>query len=115
MDKARFAFFCGAFILVSVIICGRAAAAFGEKDPQKIVIDEAAGFFTAMSLSSGETGEIVAGFLLFRFFDIVKIPPSRRIEELRRGWGIVMDDVYAGLLSALCIGTFKFMETGGFG
>ena len=68
-----------------------------------------------MLFSSGETREIVAGFVLFRFFDIMKIPPSRRIENLSGGWGIVLDDVYAGFLAALCIAAMKVFEVAGFG
>ncbi len=103
VKRFEFAVFCVIFSLFSVFICGRAATAFGEKDPRTIVMDEAAGFFTAMIFSSGKMWEIAAGFLFFRFFDIVKIYPSRELEKLPGGWGIVMDDVYAGILAALCV------------
>lgn len=107
LGRLEFAAFWAVFSAFSVFVCGRAASAFGEKDPQTIVIDEASGFFTAMLFSSGKTAEIAAGFLLFRVFDIAKIPPSRRIEKLSGGWGIVMDDIYAGFLAALCIAVLK--------
>ncbi len=110
MSTGSFALFWAVFTLASVFVCGRAAEAFGEKDPQKIVMDEAAGFFTAMLVSSGAVVEIVAGFALFRIFDIVKIYPSRRIEKLPGGWGIVLDDVYAGLLAAVAVGVLSFFE-----
>ncbi len=113
--KFEFAVFCAAFCAVSVFVCGVAADAFGEKDPQKIVMDEAAGFFTAMLFSSGETREIAAGFVLFRVFDIAKIPPSRRLENLPGGWGIVMDDIYAGFLAALCVAALRVWGVAGFG
>ncbi len=100
LGAAEFAVFCAAFTLVSVFVCAKAQTAFGGGDPQKIVIDEAAGFFAAMLLSSGGAGEIVLGFVLFRVFDIVKVYPSRLIEKLPGGWGIVLDDVYAGFLAA---------------
>ncbi len=78
-------------------------------------MDEAAGFFTAMLFSSGQAREVIAGFVLFRLFDIMKIPPSRRIENLSGGWGIVLDDVYAGLLAGLCIAAVRALEIAGFG
>lgn len=107
LGRLEFAVFWAVFSAFSVFVCGRAASAFGEKDPPAIVIDEASGFFAAMLLSSGKPAEIVAGFVLFRVFDIAKIPPSRRIERLSGGWGIVMDDIYAGFLAALCIAVLK--------
>lgn len=113
LGRAEFAVFCALFFAASVFVCGRAATAFGQKDPQTVVMDEAAGFFTAMLFSSGELGEILAGFLFFRIFDIAKIYPSRRIERLAGGWGIVMDDVYAGGLAGVCVAALRIF--GAFG
>jgi phosphatidylglycerophosphatase A len=73
----------------------------GKKDPQIVVIDEVAGMLVTM-LPAREIAwpSIVAGFLLFRLFDVIKPWPVRRLEALHGGWGIVLDDIGAGLLGA---------------
>jgi phosphatidylglycerophosphatase A len=73
----------------------------GKKDPQLVVVDEVAGFLITM-LPARHLGvvPIAAGFVLFRLFDIVKPWPARALERLPSGWGIVMDDVAAGVFGA---------------
>ena len=115
LDWTQFAVFCAAFTVAAVFVCGMEARAAGEKDPQTIVMDEAAGFWTAMLFSSGGAVEIAAGFVLFRLFDIVKPFPSRRIENLPGGWGIVLDDVYAGILAGAGLLALGRAGVAGFG
>lgn len=88
--------------LAGVMIVGTWAAheaerQFGEKDAPSIVIDEIAGMLlTYFSLPM--TGlSVLSGFLLFRLFDIVK--PVPKLEQLSGGWGIMLDDVCAGVLA----------------
>jgi phosphatidylglycerophosphatase A len=73
----------------------------GKKDPQVVVVDEVAGFLVTM-LPAKELGvlPVAAGFVLFRLFDIVKPWPVRALERLPSGWGIVLDDIGAGVLGA---------------
>jgi phosphatidylglycerophosphatase A len=78
-----------------------------KKDPRIVVIDEAAGqwitfLFIPGNLLFSHVWILPAGFLLFRFFDIVKLFPARHAEKVARGVGIVLDDVIAGLYA--CIG-----------
>ena len=69
------------------------------KDPGCIVIDEGVGFlFTVALLPVGLT-TAVAGFFVFRGLDIIKPPPARQFEALPGGWGIVADDIVAGIYS----------------
>jgi phosphatidylglycerophosphatase A len=76
----------------------------GTSDPGKVVIDEIAGFLLAMAGSPVAVGHIVAGFFLFRFFDIVKPPPVRQAERyLRGGLGVVADDLLAGVYAWICL------------
>lgn len=72
---------------------------FGKKDDPKIVIDEIMGFFITMLWVPRTALFIVAGFILFRFFDILKPFPIRRLEKVRGGFGVVLDDVMAGIFA----------------
>jgi phosphatidylglycerophosphatase A len=73
------------------------ARAMGGKDPQKVVIDEVAGQMIALIGAPMNWKAILAGFVLFRAFDILKPPPVRQLERLPEGTGIVADDLGAGL------------------
>ena len=96
-----FAWLEGATLLL-VIAVGIAAASTAEtvyerRDPGLVVIDEVAGMLvTLLVVPVGFVGSI-AGFLAFRFFDIVKPFPARQAEALPRGWGIMADDLVAGI------------------
>lgn len=71
------------------------------KDPQQIVIDEFAGYLFAIVGLGPSLLSLGIGFVLFRLFDILKPPPIRKLEELPRGLGIVIDDVAAGIYANL--------------
>src|SRR5256885_6267644 len=73
-----------------------AAQASGVKDPQFVVIDEVAGQWITLLFAPVAWKTLLAGFILFRGFDIVKPPPVRQMEKLTWGTGIVLDDVAAG-------------------
>lgn len=86
------------FIILSVWVSTQAQAVFEETDPPKVVIDEIAGFLVTMAFHRIDFATAVAGFVLFRLFDIVKPPPIRWIERrFTDGRGIVFDDVLAGV------------------
>ena len=87
-------------ILVTVIGIPAATVisrASNVKDPQFVVIDEVAGQLIALIAVPLAWKTFLAGFILFRMFDIVKPPPVRQLEKLPEGTGIVLDDVAAGL------------------
>jgi len=69
----------------------------GLHDPQFVVIDEAAGQWIALLGSHANWRHALIALVLFRLFDIVKPFPVRKLESLPAGWGIVLDDVAAGL------------------
>jgi phosphatidylglycerophosphatase A len=81
----------------------------GEKDSSRLVVDELAGFFVAMTavpaFGVAPTWQLVVlGFVLERGIDIVKVPPARRIEcRWPGGWGVVGDDVVAGVYTLLIL------------
>ena len=117
-------------VLLAVWICGEAERIMGEKDPSSIVLDEIvampivyAGIWFLAIGKSLEFGDyvtkrggisaltelakgwpvILAGFLLFRLFDIWKPWPIRRLQNLPGGWGVVVDDLAAAFLAAVAL------------
>ena len=87
---------------VSVTVLGTWAAGYadcilGTKDSPSIVIDEIAGFLIAMFLIPFAWGYLVAGFILFRFFDILKPWPLKKLQEIPGGPGVMLDDIGAAV------------------
>jgi phosphatidylglycerophosphatase A len=74
-----------------------AARESGRHDPGFVVIDEVAGQWIALLWSPADWRHGVIALILFRLFDITKPFPARQLESLPEGWGIVFDDVAAGL------------------
>lgn len=99
--------------LVSVTVCAAAARVLGEaKDPQSIVLDE----ITALPivfLGTAPTGPAVwlAGWLLFRLFDITKPPPTRWFERLPSGWGIMADDWVAAAEACIALHALLWLDS----
>jgi phosphatidylglycerophosphatase A len=89
--------------LIGIPAATRVARASGGKDPQFVVIDEVAGQLIALIAVPLAWKTFLAGFILFRAFDIVKPPPVRQLEKLPEGTGIVLDDVAAGIFALLAM------------
>ncbi|MEE2635775.1 MAG: phosphatidylglycerophosphatase A, partial [Acidobacteriota bacterium] len=95
-------------VLALVITVGVAAATlaesrFARRDPGLIVVDEVAGMLvTLVAVPVGPVG-VVAGFFLFRLFDIVKPYPARQSESLPGGWGVMADDLIAGVYAQVVL------------
>jgi phosphatidylglycerophosphatase A len=90
--------------LAAVRIAGEAERQLEAKDPGCIVIDEIVGMCVALLAIPLTLQTGLAGFVLFRVFDIVKPPPVRWLERrLSGGWGIVMDDVAAGIMANIVL------------
>lgn len=106
----------GAIALVFVIAVAiwashRTWKLLGKPDPSEVVIDEVAGFVVTMFLLPPSWAAIGFGFILFRFFDIVKPWPVRQAEKLKGGFGIVMDDLLAGVYAHLFLRGILFVAT----
>ena len=94
-----------ALIIVALFISGGAASTryarlLNRKDPGRIVIDEICGQLIALFLVTPGWKELLLAFFLFRIFDIIKPYPIKKLEALPDGWGIMADDVGAGLVAA---------------
>ncbi len=92
-----------AVTVLGIWAAGRADALFGTKDNRTIVIDEIAGYLVSMLLVPAAWQYMVAAFFLFRFFDIIKPCPLRRLEGLPGGWGVVLDDIGAGIYTNIVL------------
>ena len=93
-----------AFFFLACWVSGKAETLFAEKDSGKIVIDEVVGYLVTMTALPVDWRYMVAGFFLFRFFDIVKPPPAGWFDrKLKNGYGVVLDDVAAGVYAWLCL------------
>ena len=95
-------------VLVAVVASGIGAVGvwaatvaekqFGRVDPGEVVIDEVVGQMVTLLLQPDAAWQwFVGGFILFRLFDVVKPFPARRLEHASGGWGIMLDDVAAGM------------------
>ena len=94
-------------LLVGLFFLGvytsRACEKAWGKDPKYVVIDEFVGFFITVSLLPQSVLTGIVGFVVFRILDIIKPPPARQVEALPNGWGIVADDVIAGIYGHLIL------------
>jgi phosphatidylglycerophosphatase A len=89
----------GACIITAVGIpaATRVAREMGKEDPSCIVVDEVAGQWIALAGVPLHWKTVLAAFILFRAFDIMKPPPIRQLERLPQGFGIMLDDIGAGI------------------
>ncbi len=88
---------------VGIVVADRAARVIGGQDPPAIVIDEIAGIAVATLLLPPQVQERVVAFVIFRLFDVIKPFPARQAERLPGGFGIVGDDLIAGLYTNLLV------------
>jgi phosphatidylglycerophosphatase A len=92
------------FFFLSVWVSENAERFFRKKDDQRIVIDEIIGFLTTMLWVPKTIRFVIIGFFLFRFFDILKPFPIRRLEKgFKGGFGVVLDDVVAGVYANIVL------------
>lgn len=90
-------------IIVAGIYCSGKIASKNEKDPSHIVIDEVAGMIVTLLLIPPSLINIITGFILFRLFDIAKPLGIKKMEAFRNGWGIMLDDILAGIYSNILL------------
>ena len=94
-------------------ICGRAARKLGVHDHGGIVLDEITGVWLALATFPPSWPWLVGGFLLFRFFDIVKPWPIRWLDRhVSGGFGIMVDDLLAGVFTWLVLSAVRWLLVG---
>lgn len=93
-----------AFVLLAVWISGRAEQLIGKRDAPAIVIDEVAGMMVTLAGLPLTPLNLAVGFTAFRALDVLKPFPARHIDsKMSGGWGVVLDDVVAGIYSNLLL------------
>ncbi|MDZ7266642.1 MAG: phosphatidylglycerophosphatase A [candidate division KSB1 bacterium] len=86
-----------ALMLIGVWAAQRVASARQHSDPSEVIIDEVIGMAVTLAFVPLDPLTIATGFALFRVFDIAKPFPVRQVEKLHGGWGIILDDMAAGV------------------
>lgn len=94
---------CVVLFVVGALAATLVAEEVGRKDPGVVVVDEVVGMWITLVGVPFVPLTIVVGFLLFRVMDVVKPWPARSLEALPGGWGIMADDVAAGVYAHLCL------------
>ncbi len=96
------------FLLAGFPIASAMERHYG-KDPSEVVLDEVVGQWIALLLLPKIWYIAAASFFLFRFFDIIKPPPARQFDRMHGGFGIMMDDVAAGVYANLVLQALLFV------
>lgn len=90
-------------LIVGFLVSGRAENIFGIKDDRRIVIDEVCGMMLSLLFIPYKRLYYLAGFLLFRLFDVCKPYPARKLEKMSGSAGIMLDDIAAALYTNLVL------------
>lgn len=98
--------------IVGVWICGKSSEILGVHDHSGIVWDEFAGYFITMIAAPAGWIWIIIGFILFRLFDIWKPWPISVLDkQVHGGFGIMIDDILAGVFALICLQLIYFLST----
>ena len=101
----------GLLLAPAVWAANRACEHWKAKDPQRVVIDEVLGqWLTLAATPSLSWRSWLAAFVLFRLFDIFKPFPVDAAERLPSGWGVIADDLVAGLYGAVVLGLLRWLH-----
>ena len=90
-------------LIVGFLVSHRAERLFGGKDPKEIVIDDLCGVLLVFIYIPFKPLYIIVGFISYRLLDICKLYPINKLEKLPAGWGIMLDDIAAGLYANIIL------------
>lgn len=96
--------------LIGVAVSKQFVIRTGKKDPSEVVIDEWAGQWIALIYIPHSVHFAIAAFILFRILDIIKPFSISELEKYPNGWGVMLDDAAAGLISCGLIHTFIYFS-----
>ena len=105
-------FYLGATVMLMVIgflCCSRAEEIFRKKDSHYIIIDEVAAMVAVLFFVPQDMLSIGAAFIVFRIIDILKPYPIKKIEQLSGSWGIMIDDIVAGVYTVVFVRLFSVL------
>ncbi len=109
VDPVVFFALCIAVTLLGVFV-GNKVEPYWGKDSYRVVIDEVSGMWIAVLFLPQSLTLLIGGFFLFRFFDIVKPLGVRRMEVFPGGWGVMADDVLAGIYANIVLQVAVFFH-----
>lgn len=92
-----------ALVVVGFMYCGKAEDLFRKKDCKKIIIDDLCGQLISLLFLPFNLKTVFLGFILFRFFDGLKVYPSKKIEKFHGSIGIMGDDILAGIYANIAL------------
>lgn len=109
--KSQIVFFIFAIIyfIFGVFISDKAEKIYGYKDCQKIVVDETSCYLFTMFMIPFTTQNIIFSFLIFRIFDVVKPYPIRKLQNIKGGLGIMLDDLLAAVYTNVILHLIKII------
>lgn len=102
--------FCSVSLIAGVYCAGKVEVLWG-KDSQTVVIDEVLGMTISLLFLPINLFTVAVAFILFRFFDIAKPLFIRKAEKLKGGWGVMLDDVIAGIYTNMLMQGITFLIT----
>lgn len=95
-------FFITLFILIGVPIARKFESIYGE-DPKEYTNDEVIGMWISLLFIPKKIWWIILAFFIWRAFDIIKPFPVRKLESVKNGWGVLLDDILAGIYSFMVV------------
>ncbi len=101
-----------AFIIIGLLSSTLMEKHTGKKDDQRIVIDEFVGMLITFYFIEPNFTYLIVGFILFRLYDIYKPYPIKKIQNLPSGWGIMLDDILAGVYARIVLHIFVVLQIG---
>lgn len=93
-------------IIIGILSSRSVAVASGDEDPSYVVIDEVAGMGVSLLFASQNILYFFVAFILFRIFDIFKLPFIKKVEHIGGGVGIMLDDILSGIITFIIMIVF---------
>lgn len=90
------------FIIIGVDIARKFEKIYGN-DPKEFTLDEIIGTWISLLFIPKKIWYLLPAFFIWRFFDIVKPFPIKKLEQIKNGWGVILDDVLAGIYTFLIV------------